>query len=183
MNPPSMASKEPSALISIATRCESVEAFVALFQRFVDPTDHALFVAAREPRPVGVSAPFRIKLRDGTVVMKGAARVLRAWGGDGAGSPWERPGYCIELSGLEGESQRIYRELIDEKRDDAPGEPPAAPAPRPPAEPGPARLQAPASRGDLLLVTLSVLLIIIAVALASAGPEHEVFTAPTSGPP
>jgi hypothetical protein len=130
-----------------------------------------------------VRAPFRIKLRDGTVVMHGEAKVLRAWAGDGAGSPWERPGYCIELSGLEGESRRIYRELIDEAREETEGEP--APPPARPAEPAPApaQAQAPASRADLLLVTLSVLLIIIAVALANAGPEHEVFTSPTSEPP
>lgn len=103
-------------LISITTRCETIEAFLELFHRYIDPGDQALFIANPDPREVGTKAPFQIRLRDGSIVMRGEAEVVRRWAGDGLDSPWARPGYCIKLSSLESDSQEIYDDLIDGSR-------------------------------------------------------------------
>jgi hypothetical protein len=131
-------------LISITTRCETVETFLDLFHRYIDPEDKALFIAAPDPREIGTRAPFQIRLRDGTIVMRGEAEVVRRWAGDGLDSPWARPGYCIKISALESDSQEIYSDLIDGAKKVAPAArrmvpPVAAPQSRPiDAEPEPA---------------------------------------------
>jgi hypothetical protein len=102
-------------LISIATRCPTVDAFVDLFNRYVDPDDHALFIAARDPRVIGEKAPFQFRLRGGEVVMRGEAEVVRTFDGDDEG-PWARSGYCIKLISLEDDDHQLYQRLIEGAR-------------------------------------------------------------------
>src|SRR5262245_28028103 len=98
-------------LLTIATRCVDVEAFRDLFSRYIDPDDHALFVSAGSPPPVGTKFPFQIRLSDGTVILRGESKVVRCFGTEGDQGPWVRSGYCLQLSGLEPEAELLYEEL------------------------------------------------------------------------
>ena len=100
-------------LINIATRCADVRAFRDLFSRYIDPDDHALFVSAGVPPAVGTKLPFQIRLRDGSLILRGESEVVRSFGTEGDRGPWARSGYCLKLSGLESESAELYQELVE----------------------------------------------------------------------
>jgi hypothetical protein len=100
-------------VFSVATKCATPEEFVSLFQRFIDHEDESLFVVSREPREIGSRHAFQIKLKDGTIILKGNARILRIYGpGQGPGG---KQGVAVKLTRLDEASAAIYRELLGEE--------------------------------------------------------------------
>jgi len=61
------------AVIQLVTRCSSTEEFIERFARFTTETD--VVVPALPHVTVGTEGPFVIRLKDGTVVMKGRGEV------------------------------------------------------------------------------------------------------------
>src|ERR1041385_2150475 len=64
--------------LCVATRCTSVEQFVATFHRFCGD-DQTFFVATMTSRPIGLETPFSIQLADKQPVLRGMCVVLDAW--------------------------------------------------------------------------------------------------------
>src|SRR5688572_3334628 len=123
----------PPELISVATRCATPDDFLRLFQKYVDRNDGSVFVVAKVPRPIGTRQPFQIKLKDGTVVMRGQAEVVGSYA---SGEGFEgRRGYRIKVSALDDDSARLYKQLLgrgtSRKRTRAPA---ARAGPAPPTE-------------------------------------------------
>ena len=179
-----------SELISISTRCASLEQFVALFHRYIDPEDHALFIASRDPREVGATGPFQIKLRDGSVVVRGDAEVVRTWKTESEGCPWGRPGYCIRVTSVAAESKSVYALLLASartvpalaRRTAPPPErtpppeifvPPPEPRDAPPdPEPSPLAPDPTAARWDLIAVALAAIFFAAAIVAVRFLGQH-----------
>ena len=74
MNTPSTKTRA----LCVATRCTTVEQFVATFHRFCGD-DETFFVATMTSRPIGLETPFSIQLADKQPVLRGLCIVLDAW--------------------------------------------------------------------------------------------------------
>jgi hypothetical protein len=118
--------------LCVATRCTSVEQFVATFHRFCGD-DQTFFVATMTSRPIGLETPFSIQLADKQPVLRGLCIVLDAW--ETPENRFKRPGIRLGIKRLTAESQLVFDRLKAAAR--APDEiaeasPPPGPLPAPP---------------------------------------------------
>jgi hypothetical protein len=123
----------------VATRCTSVDQFVATFHRFCGD-DQTFFVATLTSRPIGLETPFSIQLADKQPVLRGLCIVLDAW--TTADNRYRRPGIRLGIRRLTAESQVVFdrlraasRPALASEATPWPGAAPRAPRPRtrPPA--------------------------------------------------
>src|SRR5512138_715856 len=94
--------------LCVATRCTTVEQFVATFHRFCGD-DQSFFVATMTSRPVGLETPFSIQLADKQPVLRGLCIVLDAW--DTPENRYKRPGIRLGIKRLTAESQLVFERL------------------------------------------------------------------------
>ncbi len=118
--------------LCVATRCTSVEQFVATFHRFCDD-DQTFFVATMTSRPVGLETAFSIQLADKQPVLRGLCVVLDAWATPE--NRYKRPGIRLGIKRLTPDSQIVFDRLRAASA--APGlaadaTPPPGPLPGPP---------------------------------------------------
>ncbi|HEU0034929.1 MAG TPA: hypothetical protein VFQ53_30095 [Kofleriaceae bacterium] len=114
--------------LCIATRCTSVDEFVARFRAFVG--EDTIFVGTPTMRDVGVESTFAVLLADKTAVLRGNCVVVDAWP-DGE-NPFKRPGIRCRVFDLTPDSAPVF-ERLKPAREPAPVE--AAPTPAPASEP------------------------------------------------
>jgi len=118
--------------LCVATRCTSVDQFVAMFHRFCGD-DQTFFVATPTSRPIGLETAFSIQLADKQPVLRGLCVVLDAW--TTADNRYRRPGIRLGIKRLTVESQLVFDRLRAAARPGAAGEATPSPgaAPRAPA--------------------------------------------------
>ena len=120
--------------LCVATRCTTVEQFVATFHRFCD--ESSFFVATMATRPVGLETAFSIQLEDKTPVLRGLCTVVEAW--STPANRYGRPGVRLSVKRLTNESLPVFKQLqaarkTTEAAEAKPIPPPVAvPAPPPP---------------------------------------------------
>jgi hypothetical protein len=91
----------------IATRCATLDQFVAQFRRFCD--ERSVFVCTLVTRPVGLETAFSIDLADGTPALRGIGRVLDASSTDA--NRFGRPGLHLGIQRLTADSERVFARL------------------------------------------------------------------------
>lgn len=106
-----MVEPKPKGLC-IATRCASVEDFVARFHPFCDET--SIFVTTNITRPVGTESQFAILLADKTPVLRGWCIVFDAW--TDANNPYHRPGMRLGVHRLTVSSKTVMDQLLATRR-------------------------------------------------------------------
>src|SRR3954454_4862440 len=117
--------------LCVATRCTSVEQFVATFHRFCGD-DETFFVATMTSRPIGLETPFSIQLADRQPVLRGLCIVLDAW--ETPENRYKRPGIRLGIKRLTADRQVVFERLQAAPRPPAPTAAPeteAPPAPQP----------------------------------------------------
>ncbi|MDB4959157.1 MAG: hypothetical protein JWO36_6726 [Myxococcales bacterium] len=118
--------------LRIATRCTSVEQFVAAFKRFCD--EQSFFISTLATRPVGLETPFSVDLVSGAPALRGLGVVLGAW--STAENRFGRPGVHIGVRRLTSDSERVFEQLLIARAAAADPAttppPPIAPTPPPP---------------------------------------------------
>src|SRR5688572_31127513 len=92
---------------SVATRCESVEDFVAKFRDRCD--DRSIVVNVVEPRVVGTECAFAILLANKQVVLAGTCVVLEVF--SDTNNVFKRTGMRLGIKRLGLESERVFAEL------------------------------------------------------------------------
>ena len=109
MNPSEEKAKAPdkTKALCVATRCTSVEQFVATFHRFCD--ESSFFVATLATRPVGLETAFSIQLEDKTPVLRGLCVVVEAW--STPANRFGRPGVRLSVRRLTNESLPVFKQL------------------------------------------------------------------------
>jgi PEGA domain len=140
--------------LCVATRCTTVDQFVATFHRFCSD-DESFFVATLTSRPIGLETPFSIQLADKQPVLRGLCIVLDAWATPE--NRYRRPGIRLGIKRLTADSQLVFDRLRQAARTlgiaeatPPPGPPPSLPAAlasRSPLPPVGARLPTPPSPG------------------------------------
>jgi len=125
--------------LCVATRCTSVDQFVAMFHRFCGD-DQTFFVATPTTRPIGLETAFSIQLAGKQPVLRGLCVVLDAW--TTAENRYRRPGIRLGIKRLTVESQLVFERLRAAARPGSGGEATAVPGGSPRA-PG-ARTRPPA---------------------------------------
>jgi hypothetical protein len=98
--------------LCIATRCASVEDFVARFHPFCDET--SIFVTTNITRPVGSESQFAILLADKTPVLRGWCIVFDAW--TDTNNPYNRPGMRLGVHRLTVSSKTVMEQLLATRR-------------------------------------------------------------------
>src|SRR5215510_11185047 len=147
--------------LCVATRCTSVDQFVATFHRFCGE-DQSFFVATLTSRPIGLETPFSIQLADKQPVLRGLCIVLDAWATPE--NRYKRPGIRLGIKRLTADSQLVFDRLRAASKSigvaeatPPPGPPPELPVPSrgsPPPQPLPSFAQPPATvRGSPAPVT------------------------------
>lgn len=113
----------------MATRCTTVDQFVAAFQRFCGD-DQTFFVATTTSRSIGLETAFSIQLADKQPVLRGLCVVLDSW--DSADNRFKRPGIRLGIKRLTTDSQIVFDRMRTAARAPAsitdgpePPEPPA----------------------------------------------------------
>ncbi|MDB4962334.1 MAG: hypothetical protein JWP01_2333 [Myxococcales bacterium] len=99
--------QEKTKALVVATRCTTVEQFVATFHKFCD--DSTFFVSTLAERPVGLETAFSIQLEDKTPVLRGLCEVVEAWS-----TPlnrFGRPGVRLAVRRLTNESMVVFKQL------------------------------------------------------------------------
>ncbi len=94
--------------LRIATRCATVEQFVAAFYRTCD--EKTFFVSTLATRPVGLETSFSVDLAGGTPVLRGIGVVLAAW--PTTKNPFGRPGVQLGIRRLTADSERVHEQLM-----------------------------------------------------------------------
>src|SRR5689334_61962 len=94
--------------LCVATRCTSVDQFVATFHRFCGD-DESFFVATMTSRPIGLETPFSIQLADKQPVLRGLCIVLDAW--ETPENQYKRPGIRLGIKRLTADSQVVFDRL------------------------------------------------------------------------
>src|SRR3954452_4053376 len=94
--------------LCVATRCTSVEQFVATFHRFCGD-DETFFVATMTSRPIGLETPFSIQFADRQPVLRGMCIVLDAW--ETPENRYRRPGIRLGIKRLTADSQVVFDRL------------------------------------------------------------------------
>jgi hypothetical protein len=113
--------------LCVATRCTTVDQFVATFHRFCGD-DQSFFVATLTSRPIGLETPFSIQLADKQPVLRGLCIVLDAWATPE--NRYKRPGIRLGIKRLTADSQLVFARLQHASK--APGVAEATPPPGPP---------------------------------------------------
>ena len=118
--------------LCVATRCTSVDQFVATFHRFCGD-DETFFVATMTSRPIGLETAFSIQLADKKPVLRGMCIVLDAW--ETPENRYRRPGIRLGIKRLTADSQVVFDRLKAASRPAhgsvAEATPPPGPAPKP----------------------------------------------------
>ncbi|HEY5937829.1 MAG TPA: PEGA domain-containing protein [Kofleriaceae bacterium] len=91
----------------VATRCTTLDEFIASFQRFCD--ESSFFVATLTTRPVGLETPFAILLADRSPVLRGLCTVLEAW--TTADNKYKVPGIRLGVKRLTVETAPVFARL------------------------------------------------------------------------
>src|SRR3954471_3122112 len=94
--------------LCVATRCTSVEQFVATFHRFCGD-DETFFVATMTSRPIGLETAFSIQLADKQPVLRGLCIVLDAWATPE--NRYKRPGIRLGIKRLPPETRQVFDRL------------------------------------------------------------------------
>lgn len=94
--------------LRIATRCGSIEQFIATFQRTTDA--RSFFIPALAQRPVGLETAFSVDLSNGTPALRGLGIVLASW--PTTDNPFKRPGVQIGVRRLTPDSERVFEQLL-----------------------------------------------------------------------
>lgn len=94
--------------LRIATRCTSVDQFVAAFSRFCD--EQTFFVSTLASRPIGLETAFSVDLAGGEPVLRGTGIVLDSWPTEA--NLFGRPGLRLGVRRLTAESEKIFQRLI-----------------------------------------------------------------------
>ncbi len=94
--------------LRIATRCTTVEQFVAAFHRMCD--DESLFVSTLATRPVGLETAFCVDLASGQHVLRGLGEVIASW--KTADNPYRRPGVKLGIRRLTADSEPVFEQLL-----------------------------------------------------------------------
>src|SRR3954464_3173204 len=129
------ASQAKQKALCVATRCGTVDQFVATFHRFCD--DSSFFVATMASRPVGLETAFSIQLEDKTPVLRGLCVVVEAWATPA--NRFGRPGVRLAVKRLTNDSMEVFKQLqVARKTSEGKPEGIAIPAPvtRVPTEAG-----------------------------------------------
>jgi len=93
--------------LRIATRCRTIEQFVAAFNRYCD--GRSVFISTMTTRPVGLETPFSIDLSGGEPALRGVGVVLAAW--PTGANPFGRPGVHLGLRRLTSDSEPVLEQL------------------------------------------------------------------------
>ncbi len=109
----SMATATKTKALRIATRCVTVEQFIATFHRFCDET--SFFISTLGTRPIGLETAFSIQLEGGKPVLQGLGVVLDAW--TTTANRFNRPGVRLGLKRLTNDSVPDGRQLLWEVLD------------------------------------------------------------------
>jgi hypothetical protein len=94
--------------LRIATRCRSLDEFVAAFHRNVD--EESFFIATHDVRPVGLETAFAIELSDKTPVLRGTCIVLQVW--TTGANPFKHPGLLCGIRKLTASSVEVFERLL-----------------------------------------------------------------------
>ena len=94
--------------LRIATRCRTLDQFVATFHRFCDA--QTVFISTLTPRPVGLETPFSINLADDSPALRGVGVVLESWATPQ--NPFGRPGLKLGIKKLASESEPIFDRML-----------------------------------------------------------------------
>jgi uncharacterized protein (TIGR02266 family) len=118
-------------LVRVRLKHPDVKTFVERFAPNV--TRGGVFLASREPRPVGALVRFEVSLVNGLVVMSGEGRVtwVKPYN---ANEPSRPHGMGVQFTQLEGDSRALLERLLE--RREATGRRPSSPQP-PPVRPPP----------------------------------------------
>src|SRR5690349_13765251 len=104
----SMATATKTKALRIATRCVTVEQFIATFHRFCDET--SFFISTLGTRPIGLETAFSIQLEGGKPVLQGLGVVLDAW--TMPANRFNRPGVRLGLKRLTNDSVPVFKQLM-----------------------------------------------------------------------
>src|SRR6266478_2814603 len=115
-----------SKALCVATRCTTVDQFVATFHRFCGE-DQTFFVATMTSRPIGLETAFSIQLANKQPVLRGMCVVLDAW--ETPENRYKRPGIRLGIKRLTADSQVVFDRLKAASASQAPV--PIAEAPPP----------------------------------------------------
>src|SRR6185436_11767137 len=127
--------------LCVATRCTSVDQFVATFHRFCGD-DQSFFVATMTSRPIGLETPFSIQLADKQPVLRGLCILLDAWAT--TENRYKRPGIRLGIKRLTADSQLVFDRLRAASKTPAAIAEATPPPALPPAPPGPLASGSPA---------------------------------------
>ncbi len=94
--------------LRIATRCLTIDQFVATFHRFCDAS--TVFISTLTPRTVGIETAFSIELADHTPALRGIGIVLESWASPQ--NSFGRPGLKLGIKKLATESEPIFDRLL-----------------------------------------------------------------------
>ena len=97
--------------LRIATRCTTIEQFVAAFHRFCDA--QTFFISTLSTRPVGLETPFSIELANNTPALRGIGVVVEAWATPK--NPFGRPGLQLGIRRLTADSEPVFERLLRAK--------------------------------------------------------------------
>jgi hypothetical protein len=112
--------------LRIATRCTSIDQFVAAFHRFCDA--QTCFISTLTARPVGLETAFSIDLANAQPALRGMGVVLEAW--TTPGNRFGRPGLLLGIRKLTSDSEGVFERLLAAHVAATP--PPFVPQPPPP---------------------------------------------------
>ena len=94
--------------LRIATRCTTMDQFVAAFHRFCDA--QTVFISTLNPRTVGLETAFSIDLADHTPALRGVGVVLKSW--PTPQNPYGRPGLQLGIRRLTADSEPVFDRLL-----------------------------------------------------------------------
>jgi hypothetical protein len=94
--------------LRIATRCTSIDQFVAAFHRFCDA--QTCFISTLTARPVGLETAFSIDLANAQPALRGMGIVLEAW--TTPGNRFGRPGLLLGIRKLTADSEGVFERLL-----------------------------------------------------------------------
>jgi hypothetical protein len=97
--------------LRIATRCGTLDEFIATFERLCDV--ESVFISTNGSRPVGLETAFSIELTDGTPALRGLGVVRQSW--TTSDNPFGRPGVKIGIHRLTSDSVKVFERMLDAK--------------------------------------------------------------------
>ena len=126
--PPRLAegTRRETSGVCITTSCDTIDQFVAMFQRYCDGS--AIFVANTQ-RAIGATVMFSFELRDKTAVLVGKGAVAEQF--TGMQNPFGREGILLTIQKLTRDSVAVMQRMLAERKrasieqhTPAPAEPP-----------------------------------------------------------